>query len=489
MKTFFRTLWQHILKRKTLSIVVLVIILIVVFRNGKETDPSIFTVVRGDFVKSVAVSGKVVASQDVDMSFDATGKINRVYKQVGDEVKQGDVIVSLDSSDLQAERQKAAADVLSARAELSKLKAEQTGMSTEVSSNTRLVVNAILDAYTNADDAVRNKVDQFYENGRRTNPEIRYTFDNYFSTKDKLNDGREAIEAVLVSWQKEALALSVDNYNETYLNKAYTNLLTIKRFLDDVSFAVNSFEESDNLTKTTIEKYRGDIATARSNVNTAMSELTTISDGLRSSLSDIPVYEARVKSAEASLLKVDAEIAKTFIRAPFDGVLARQDAKVGEAISANTKIVSVISKNFEVEVFIPEVSISEVAIENKVEIELDAYPDKQLTGIVSHVDPAETEKDGVSNYKVKVRLLEQDKMVLPGMSADVLIEKERREGIISIPLKFLIPESNKVIIYTDKKTQEERELVLGEQNGKGFVEVISGLEEGEVLFLPPVVVK
>lgn len=484
--SFLKNIFQKLIKRKWLVAVVLVILLFFVFGGKKNDQKETFTVTSGDFIKSVSVSGKVVAKESVDMSFDVSGTVGAVYKKVGDVAEKGEAIVALDSSKLQAERQKAVASLLSEQAELNKLKAGSND-STEVLTNRRLVVNSILDAYTKADDAVRNKVDQFFDDGRTTNPEIKYTFANYFSTKDKINDGRELVEAMLVKWQKDISGLSVENYTEDKLTTAYENLILVKKFLDDVSFAVNSFEESSVLTLTMIDKYRGDVATARFNINTSVSDLASISDDLREALSNVPVYEAQVLSAKAEVARVDAEIAKTVIRAPFKGIVSIQDGKVGEAISANTKIVAVISGDYEIEVFVPEVSIPGLVLNNKVNISLDAYNgEAPLVGEVIHIDPAQTERDGVANYKVKVALSSQESFVRPGMTADVFIEKERRSGVFSIPLKFLVPNTSSVLVLKDKKEQETRTIILGEKDGRGNVEVLSGLESGEKIVLPEV---
>ncbi len=484
MKSHITSIIAFLKRKKFWVLGVLVIVLFFVFGGDSKESDQTHTVARGEFIKSVSVSGKVVATERVDMSFDASGTVGFVYKKVGDMVKKGETIVALDSSELGAQRQKAVAELMSKEAELAKFKSG-TSENTAIQTNKRQVVNSIFDAYTNADDAVRNKVDQFYDNGRESNPEIKYTFTNYFDTKTKLNNEREVVENVLRVWQTDISNLTIENYTENILDKAYSNLLTVKRFLDNVSFAVNSFEESNVLTRTMIEKYRSDIATGRSNVNSSMSSLASISDDLRDSISDIPVYEANVRSARAEVARVDAEIAKTRIVAPFDGIVALQDGKKGEAIGQNTEIVSVISPDFEIEVFVPEVSVAGVLLGNKAEVRLDAFEGKNnFVGEVIHIDPAETEKDGVSNYKVKIKLLEVNTHVLPGMTTDVIIEKERREGVLAIPLKFIIPGTKKVLIQKNKKEQEERAIVLGENDGRGNVEVLEGLSEGEVLTLP-----
>jgi HlyD family secretion protein len=470
------------------AVIVLLLVAFMVVRGTRKQADTNLEVKRGDFVKSVSVSGKIVSLNEVELGFETSGTVVRVNKDVGDKVYVGETIVALDASELIASRQKAEAEVLSEQAQLAKLRSSN-GDSTEVLSNRRLVVNTILDAYTKADDAIRNKVDQFYQTPR-TAPRIKYTFTNYFATKDALNAGRASVEKILVAWQKEISALTVDSYKSSNLDHAFANLLAVKQFLDVVSFAANSFEISDNLSQSTVDKYRTDVATARANINEASSKLTTISDDLRSSLSEIPVAEARVQAAQAEVRSFDAQIAKTAIRAPFEGIISLQNAKMGQSVTSGEKQVALITSEYQIEAFIPEVSIAGVMLGNEAEVTLDAYPNDTFKATVSHIDPSETEKDGVSNYKIKLDLVAKDARMLPGMTVNVRIITNKKEGVISIPERSVIRESGKSYVMVIKgKEHEKREITVGERDGKGSIEVIASLDVGETIALDPTLVK
>lgn len=483
-----KTLLSQVKSKKVIAGgIIIALVVVFAFRNKSQKADN-FEVKRADFVKSVSVSGKVVSLQNVKLGFETGGTVARVYKNVGDKVYQGEVIVALDSSELQASRDKARADLLAEEAELQKLKSGESD-ATEVTTDKRLLVNSILDAYTKSDDAIRNKVDQFYDNPR-TGPQIKYTFHDYFNTRIELNRGRGKVEDTLTVWQKEISNLTVSTYKDSYLSNSFANLSAIKKFLDLVSFAVNSFEESDNLSQSTVEKYKSDIALARSNINEAVSSLTSISNDLRSSISEIPVQEARIKAAQAEVRSFDAQIAKTVLIAPFSGIVSVQDAKVGESVSADTNIISVITNEIEIEAYVPEVSIVGINLQNKVAINVEAGPGiLDFTGFVSHIDPAETERDGVSNYKIKVKPYKQDPILKSGMTADIKIETERRPDVLIVPKKFILEGFSKVLIQKNKKESEERDIEIGETDSYGNVEILSGLSEGEIIVSPVAVKK
>jgi HlyD family secretion protein len=463
--------------------VIVAVIAFFLFRNGSAEVDSI-KVVRGDFEKVVSISGKVIPAENVDLAFETSGTVAGVYKKVGDIVYKGQTIAVLDSSDVRASRDKANANLLEARAELSKI--QNNDLSSDVSINKEQVVNSIIDAYTKSDDAVRGKVDQFFDDARTSGPEIKYTFYDYFSTKNKINDGRANIERELVKFEILANSLTINNYSEKSLADAKMYVQKVKSFLDLVSFAVNSFEESYTLTNSMIDGYRSDVSSARTNVNTALSNLISYEGDLSTSLSDISIQEARVKAEEANVRSLDAQVAKTVIVAPFTGIISVQNAKVGESVASNVSKITLISEGYQVEAYIPEVSISGIQIGNKAEIRLDAYDSEVFLASIIQIDPAETVRDGVSNYRVKLAFDQADKRILSGMTADVGIVIETRPDVILIPERSVLKELDKnyVLKKSDKST-EKVEVVLGKKDGKGNIEIISGVMEGDLIMITP----
>ncbi len=466
------------------AVIIIILIALLAFFGGKAEEKGTFTIDRSNFEKVVSISGKVIPAQSVELGFETSGTVARVYKDVGVKVYRGEAIAALDSSDIVAQRDIAKADLLMAEAELSKIINSEAD--SDVSTNKEQIINAITDAYTTADDAVHNKVDQFFDNARTSGPKIKYTFYDYFSTKPKINDGRALIEKDLENFGIMANSLTPNNYSDSKLRDAKRYVQKVKAFLDIVSPAVNSYEESNILTSTMISGYRSDIATARTNINTTLSDLTTFEDNLRSSFSDALIQEAKVKSKEANVRNYDAEVAKTVIVAPFSGVISDQDAKVGESVSANSTMTTMISDGYQVEAFIPEVNISGISVGNTAKVRLDAYGDEEFSATIIHIDPAETVRDGVSNYRIKLAFDKADARVLSGMTADVEIVTEKIMDTFVIPERALVTEGEKkYVMKVVGKEKIKTEVVVGRKDGKGNVEITSGIEVGNEIVLNP----
>ena len=59
------------------------------------------TVGKGNLIATVASSGLVASASQVALSFGSTGTVKQVYVKLGDQVKKGQVLAELDSTDLQ----------------------------------------------------------------------------------------------------------------------------------------------------------------------------------------------------------------------------------------------------------------------------------------------------------------------------------------------------------------------------------------------------
>jgi HlyD family secretion protein len=382
---------------------------------------------------------------------------------------------------------KAQADLEAARAELAKISNDANSQNkTENAKNS--IVQEIIDAYTQADDAIHNKTDQFFENPSSPNPEINFAFEDKNGLKDSINNRRIFVEELLSQWKVSVSKLNITTYTSFDLENAKKNLSSILSFLNDVAKAVNDFEVNSSLTQASIDKYRSDTALARANINASVSALITAGDKLRESVSDVPVQTARVLSAEASVASYKADLDKTTLRAPFTGIVSKQDAKVGESVSANSVVSSVISTNYEIETYVPEVSISGVSVGNSAKVTLDAYgKDAQFDANVIHIDPAETVKDGVSTYKVNLVFSTPDARIKSGMTTNIDIETMRKSGTLLIPKRAILEKDNQkiVLVKTSSKDSREQVIEVGLSDSKGNVEVVSGINQDDLILLNP----
>ncbi|MEN9622017.1 MAG: hypothetical protein RLZZ67_451 [Candidatus Parcubacteria bacterium] len=474
--------------KKTPIIIALVLIVIVMIAWSAKGSSNLETVqaVKGDLVRTVEVSGKVVPVDDADLAFEVGGTVSAVYKKVGDKVYAGKVLVELDQSGTQADLLKAQADLEVARAELAKLSGGADIQAKITNSKTSVIQN-IVEAYTNANDAVLNKVDQFFEDPRTQNPKITYAFKDLI-LKDRVNSQRIVAGEVLSKWKVLVSGLMVNSYTVRDLDLAKAYLKTIGLFLDDVSLAVNSFETNSGLSQVTIDKYRSDVAAARQNVNTAAGTLISAGQGLTDNVSDLPVQSARVSGAEATVANYRAKLGKMVLKSPLTGVVSKQDAKAGESVAPNVVVSAVISPDYKVEAYVPEVSVAGVMVGAKAKVTLDAYgKDSVFDTVITRIEPRETIRDGVSTYKIELAFSTPDVRIRSGMTSNISIETLRKENVLLLPSRALVTKNGVKTVSVkgaDKKVITQT-VEVGSLDSKGNAEILSGLTTEDVVLLNP----
>lgn len=440
-----------------------------------------------DLVRVVRISGKVVPEEKVDLSFETIGTIASVPKKVGDRVSRGEVLIRLDSSSLTAEVKKAEAELSSAQAELSKLEGG-AAYETSVNNAKRSIVQTMREAYANAEDAIYNKSDQLFVYPNSNRPELIASFQGYTDLRDSINAGRVEIGYLLADWKKLTQNLKVDSYSNEELSLAKGYLEETLSFVADLSRAVNLFEPNNAYDQADVDAFKADILLARNNLNSSVQAFITKEKALADFISDVPVQVARVEAAEANLLNLRFRSGKSTLASPIDGIVSVQEGKLGQAVTQGEIIVSVISPEYIIETFVPEVSIAGISLDNPASVTLDAYGQSQkFEARVSEVDPAETVRDGVSTYRVKLSFISSDERIRSGMTANVEIETMRKTGTLIIPERAVVNREGETFVYVKEGEKGQREIPvsLGEKDSYGQIEVLSGLSLGEEIIVNP----
>lgn len=195
---------------------------------------------------------------------------------------------------------------------------------------------------------------------------------------------------------------------------------------------------------------------------------------------------ARVRQAEASLALARATLAKTTMRAPFDGVVLDVSTEVGEWISPSPPgvmippVVDIIAPDsLYVSAPIDEADVAEIRVGQPCRITLDAYRGREFPGRVTSVASfVETSEQQNRTLEVEAVFLEGDlpENLLPGLSADVEVILQSRDESLRIPTYALLEGSRVLVARGDDL--ESRVVQTGLRNWE-YVEVTGGLEAGE----------
>lgn len=212
-------------------------------------------------------------------------------------------------------------------------------------------------------------------------------------------------------------------------------------------------------------------------------------------------YEA-IKSAKAQVNSTRLSYQATqnsVVKSTAKGTVANLSIEIGDKVSvlstiSTTPALSVISElsKSSVKLSLNEVDVPKVKTGQKAQIFLDAFPDKTFEGRVYSVDEIGTNTQGVVTYNVYVTILNFDNKIKPAMTANVDIEVDKAENVLTVPNSAIKPyKGDKAVQVYDQKTKlpvfvpikigvrgiDKTEVVEGVTEG---MEVITALQNGQV---------
>lgn len=194
--------------------------------------------------------------------------------------------------------------------------------------------------------------------------------------------------------------------------------------------------------------------------------------------------EVAVGAHQARLELTESQLAKTYVYAPFDGVVAEVYGEVGEYLSPSPPAVDLIAADcFYVTAPIDEIDSSRLKPGMEARIHVDAFGARKFAGRLKRIAPyvLEVEKQA-RTVEVEVEFLHpQDKALQrPGYSADVEIVLARRQDVLRVPTEAVMEGGRVLVLEAGRLVARQIETGLSNWN---WTEVQKGLQAGDKVVL------
>ena len=414
-------------------------------------------------------------------------------------MKKGQVLASLDTSDLYAQIKQAQANI---DIQQSKLQGLQAGSRPEditiAESGVASAQQSLRDSYNKALIDLNAAYTYIY-NSHNTVKTLR---DTYFFTADqqgiKVQDEMNNISSKMadVKYMIDSVNVNEQSMMDSSITNTITDLKSVRDSLQKIreqcEEVIYQFNVSDT-DKISIETQKANIISVLTSVNSDQQAISSNKSSLQqaqdqlnlkkagSIQQDIQAQEAQVKSAEAALQSAQAKVKNPQIVAPISGVITLFDAKVGQYASPGSALISIISSDsFEIDAQVSETDVGKVMSDNKVNMTFDAFPGENFTGTVFYIDPAQTNTGGVIGYKVKISLNEIDPRMKSGLTANIDIETRYKDNVLILPQYAILQNDNGTFVQTlNGDVVNDVPVTLGIQDQSGNIEIVSGVTEGE----------
>lgn len=410
------------------------------------------TATKSNIEDKVVGTGAITANQTVDVAFQTSGKIKEVLVKAGDQVKRGQVLATLDDTDLQLNVKSQWASYISAQAALSET---MRGPSSADLAKARAVLNSAQAAYNDlfkdpsGTDLIQAQADlQTAEASLRS---AQAAYDRRAARDPGVGASQEALEL-----EKATIA-----YNRA--KAAY-----------DAKFAKPS---------------SASVASAASQIQSAKAGLSALEPVSET----ITQRESSVNQAYIAWQQASNNVSKATLTAPMDGLVTAVNVVAGA--QANTASSAVQIADFANPVFvvnIDEADLGAVKMGLDANVRLQTYPDKIIAAKVTDIAPTGTSNSGITVFKVDLTIPHTDKMptILLNMSGTGEVITAQAKDAVLIPFAAVTEgrqgtaKTYSVLIETANGQSKEVPVTLGKRSGSN-VQIMSGVNAGDVVLFTP----
>ncbi len=198
----------------------------------------------------------------------------------------------------------------------------------------------------------------------------------------------------------------------------------------------------------------------------------------RQNYAAVEVARTNVASVGSQLALARKNLSYANIPAPIDGYVSERTADVGEYVSPQQKVATIVRTNpLRMRIDIPEQAIPEVRVGQSVSVTTSAWPDKNFAGRIARIAPNVTASS--RTLTVEAEIENSSGALKPGQFATVRILQERSEPAVLIPARSVVTEAGVSRVYVLKNGHAEQRLVQTGQTEGDLIEVKSGVAADE----------
>ncbi|MFA5937587.1 MAG: efflux RND transporter periplasmic adaptor subunit [Candidatus Paceibacterota bacterium] len=494
------------LRKKIFYGVIFVILVFILITILKPTDNSANittdTVKLMNLKQTVLATGQVTSNTDLNLSFSSSGVVRGVKVKVGDQVKEGQILATLDQGDELASLTSARGAVAAAQASYQRI---LDGASNEEIKLAQIALENTKRDYDRVKLQQETLVKNAYNNLLNSTPEALpsggesdYTAPTISGNYNKEKEGEITIS---IYYTGDGLKFSVNgivsgsgNVTTTtpqpigdsglYIIFPSTTVINTTKWIITIpNTKATDYLTNYNAYQAALKTQESALGTAQALIDQREAELSVKQSTARKA--DIDLAKANILSAEGQYQLAKSNYENTILRAPANGTITKVDIKIGELAQAlKTILVLQDINNMYLEANINEANITSIKIGALIDVTFDAFGTEQIyRGNILSIDPSSTIISGVVNYKITANILDVPEL-RPGMTANMTILVAEKNNILTIPSRAIIKDKTgkktvRVVTNIKTKTYQEVEISTGLEGDGGLVEIMSGLTEGE----------
>ncbi len=511
-------------------------------------------------IVSVTGSGQVSASNQIDFKPKTSGDVVFVGVTTGQKVRAGTLIAQLDARDAQKTVRDAEANLQSAKISLEKLQkpadnlsliqaenslaqakeskiAAQNDLTKAYEDGFNALANSFLtlptimsglqdvlftttsglgnggqaniDYYTDVVEKYDSKVSEYKIDAKNKYAIARTTYEKSFSNYKLLNRSSSAalIEQMISESYETTKNIaeavkSTNNLIQFYKDKlternitpvpiANTHLSSLNTYTGQTNTALTNLLNA----KSALQDTKNSIINAERSIAEKTESLVKLKAG--TDALDLQSAQLTLTQRENALLDAKEKLADYFIRAPFDGTIAKISVKKSDSVSGGTILGTIITQQKIAEISLNEVDVTKIKVGQKATLTFDADERLSISGDVAEIHTGGNVSQGVVTYSIKISFDTQDERIKSGMSASAAIITNSKQDVLTISNSAIKSQGNQYYVeifdtplVETQGNQGTVSLVAPRQQlieigipNDTLTEVISGLKENDQIVI------
>lgn len=475
----------------------------------------------GSVSTSVSGSGQLVPAQQINLGFKSAGTLTAVDVHSGDHVNQGQLLATIDPTNLELALQQAQATLANAQATLSQT---QSGTS----------LQQALDALNQAKQSYSNAT------GQQSGDQSTLNADNSTLSADRSNYWYTQYQPTLTQYQSQynsaqaqyqadgcnAYTMASPNCSNDSQNlqKAQNNINCIQSGVGTCSADQQQIAQAYknvNLAQAQVNADQSKVNADALQVQSAQNQVTNAQDAYNNQAVNRPAQiaqqQAAVASAQAAANTAQSNLDAASLTSPFSGVISNITAQVGDTVSATTSsagaeapgttalipggsssgssssgatggaFMTLLSdSSYMAVISFAESDAARIQPGQTSALTFDAISGLNVPGKVVAVAAAPTITSNVTNYYVTISLNSAARQLRDGLTTNATVTTASASNVLRVPnaaIHRLGQLAYVLLLQGAKQVQQVVQLgVVGDQ----FTQVMSGIQAGDTVVLPSV---
>jgi multidrug efflux pump subunit AcrA (membrane-fusion protein) len=198
----------------------------------------------------------------------------------------------------------------------------------------------------------------------------------------------------------------------------------------------------------------------------------------RQNYAGVAVAKTNIANTEAALALARKSMSYSVIAAPIDGYVAERTADLGEYVSPQQKVATIVRINpIRIRIDIPEQAIPAVQVGQSVSITTSAWPDKNFSGRLARIAPNVSANS--RTLTVEAEIENSSGVLKPGQFATVRILQPRPTSAVLIPARAVLSEAGVNRVFVVKDGHAEQRVVQTGQSEGDLIQIKTGVANGE----------